>query len=203
MCEGRGRHRKAAGPVYTGRERKPQEGQRQAVCRNRKVLTGKLQSIQRMGFFNIYLKKRYGHITKAVMGHSEDDSDCFTGRHHTAPLERNLLWLYCPHAGLKETNRADRPAGKAAITSVLCLGRSEVLRSLRHYMRAQNQVHHTIDRLEERGLKRGSALKTILKGRERAIISQTNIGTVSKATFGKLLRDVVERIITGYHQTNT
>ena len=28
-----------------------------------------------------------------------------------------------------------------------------------------------------------------LKGRERAIISQTNIGTVSKGTLGKLLRD--------------
>ena len=34
-----------------------------------------------------------------------------------------------------------------------------------------------------------------LKGRERAIVSQTNIGTVSKAThWGKLLRDGVERI---------
>ena len=33
-----------------------------------------------------------------------------------------------------------------------------------------------------------------LKGRERAIVSQTNIGTVSKATLGKLLRDKVERI---------
>ena len=32
-----------------------------------------------------------------------------------------------------------------------------------------------------------------LKGRERATVSQTNIGTVSKATLGKLLRDGVER----------
>ena len=32
------------------------------------------------------------------------------------------------------------------------------------------------------------------KGRQRAIVSQTNIGTVSKATLGKLLRDGVERI---------
>jgi len=28
-----------------------------------------------------------------------------------------------------------------------------------------------------------------LKGRERATVSQTNIGTVSEATLGKLLRD--------------
>ena len=33
-----------------------------------------------------------------------------------------------------------------------------------------------------------------LKGRERAIISQTNIGTVSKGTLGKLLRDEMERM---------
>ena len=32
------------------------------------------------------------------------------------------------------------------------------------------------------------------KGRERAIVSQTNIGTVSKATLGKLERDGVECI---------
>ena len=30
--------------------------------------------------------------------------------------------------------------------------------------------------------------------RERAIVSQTNFGTVSKATLGKLLSDGVERI---------
>ena len=32
-----------------------------------------------------------------------------------------------------------------------------------------------------------------LEGRERAIVSKTNIGTVSKATLGKRLRDGVER----------
>ena len=36
----------------------------------------------------------------------------------------------------------------------LLLGRSKVLRSLRHYLRAQSQRHHTIDRLEERGVER-------------------------------------------------
>ena len=72
--------------------------------------------------------------------------------------------------------------------------RSEVLRSLGHYMRAQSQGHHTIDHLEERGVQRGSAGRSSFRGRERAIVSQTNIGTVSKATLGKLLRDWVERI---------
>ena len=108
---------------------------------------------------------------------------------------RKLLWVYCPeHARVKGNDRADRLAGKATITSGLLLGRYEVLRSLRHYLRVQSQGHHTIDRLEDRGVKRGSARRSSLKGRERAIVSQTNIGTVSKATLGKLLSNGVERI---------
>ena len=101
---------------------------------------------------------------------------------------QKLLWVYCPgHAGV-------RLVGKATITNSLLLRRSEVLRSLRHYLRVQNQGHHTFDRLEERGVERGSDRRSYLKGRERAIVSQTNIGTVSKATLGTLLIDGVERI---------
>ena len=57
-----------------------------------------------------------------------------------------------------------------------------------------SQGHHTIDLLEERGVERGSARRPSFKGRERAIVNQMNIGTVSKATLGKLLIDGVERI---------
>ena len=68
---------------------------------------------------------------------------------------RKLLWEYCPgHAGVKGNDRADTLAGKAALTNGLPLGRSEVLRSLRHYLRAQGRGHHTVDRLEERGVER-------------------------------------------------
>ena len=62
---------------------------------------------------------------------------------------------------------------------------SEGLRTLRHYPRAQSQGHHTVDRLEERGVDRGSSRRPSLKGRERVIFRQTNIGTVSKATLGE------------------
>ena len=62
------------------------------------------------------------------------------------------------------------------------LGRSEVLRSLRHNLRAQSQGYHTIDSLEKRGIVRGSAQRSSLRGRERTIVNQTNVGTVSKAT---------------------
>ena len=82
-------------------------------------------------------------------------------------------------------DRADRLAGKVTLTSGLLLGRSEALRSLRHYLRAQSQGQHTIDRLE-RGVERGSARRSSFKGRERAIVNQTNIRTVSKAALGKL-----------------
>ena len=103
-----------------------------------------------------------------------------------------LLWVYCPgHAGVKGN---DWLAGKATLTSGLLLRRAEVLRSLRHYLRAQSLGHHTIDRLEQTGVERRSARRSSLKGRERAIVNQTNIGTVSKATSGKLPRDRVERI---------
>ena len=80
------------------------------------------------------------------------------------------------------------------LTSGLFLERSKVLRNVRHYLRAKSQGHHAIDRLEERGVERGSARRSSSKGRERVIVSQTNIVTVSKATLGKLLREGVERI---------
>ena len=56
------------------------------------------------------------------------------------------------------------------------------------------QGHHNIDRLEERGVGRGSARRSSLKGRERDMVSQTNIGTVSEAMLGKLIKDGVECI---------
>ena len=47
-------------------------------------------------------------------------------------------------------------------------------------------------------MERGSRRRSSLEGRERAIaVNQTNIGTVLKATLGRLLRDGVERIIRG------
>ena len=98
-----------------------------------------------------------------------------------------LFKVFCPR-------RADSFAGKATLTSGLLLGRSEVLRSLRHNLRAQSQGHHNINRLEPRSVERGSARRFSLKGRERTIVSLTNIVTVSKVTLGTLLRDGMERI---------
>ena len=75
--------------------------------------------------------------------------------------------------------------------SGLHLGRCEVLRNLRQYLRAQIQGHHAIDRLEERGVERGINHSTIFleRTREGHPVGQTNIGTVSGAKLGKRLRD--------------
>ena len=49
-------------------------------------------------------------------------------------------------------------------------------------------------------MERGTARRSSLKGRERAIVSQTAIGTVSKATLGTLLTDGAVRIIMGFSE---
>ena len=117
--------------------------------------------------------------------------ECVSGRRPPSKTPLSVL----PWTSRNEREyRADRLAGNATLTSGLLLGRSEVLRSLRHYLRAQSQGRHTINRLEERIVERGSARQSSLKGRERAIVNQTDIATVSKATLRKLLREGMEDI---------
>ena len=89
---------------------------------------------------------------------------------------------------------ADRLASTADITSGLQLGRAEVLRGLRNFLSTDKPEHHSIDRLKERGVEKGSGRHSTLKGRERSVFSQANIGTVSRATLGRLLRDGAERV---------
>ena len=50
------------------------------------------------------------------------------------------------------------------------------------------------DHLKERGVEKGSGLYSTFQGRERSVLNQTNIGTVSRATLGRLLRDGAERV---------
>ena len=108
---------------------------------------------------------------------------------------RRLLWIYCPgHAGVSGNERADRLASTADITSGLQLGRAEVLRGLRNFLSTDKPEHHSIDRLKERGVEKGSGRHSTLQGREPSVFNQTNIGTVSRATLGRLLRDGAERV---------
>ena len=113
---------------------------------------------------------------------------------HSLRLQR-LLWIYCPgHAGVSGNERADRLASTADITSGLQLGRAEVLRGLRNFLSTDKPEHHSTDRLKERGVEKESGRHSTLQGRERSVFNQTNIGTVSRATLGRLLRDGVERV---------
>ena len=68
-------------------------------------------------------------------------------------------------------------------SQVACFSEALVLRSLRHFLWAQSQGHHNTDHLEERGIKRGSARWSSLKGGVRAIVNKMNIGTVSEGNF--------------------
>ena len=90
------------------------------------------------------------------------------------------------------TEQIDWITIKATFTSGLLLGRTEVLRSLRHYLRAKDI--RSFYRLEERGVERGIARQSSLKGRERTIVNQMNIGTVSKATSGEMSNRRVEHM---------
>ena len=54
--------------------------------------------------------------------------------------------------------------------------------------------HHSIDRLKERGVEKGSGRHSAVQGRERSVFNQASTGTVSRATFGRLLRDGAERV---------
>ena len=63
-----------------------------------------------------------------------------------------------------------------------------MLRGLRNFLNMDRSQHHGIDRLKERGVEKGSGRRSTLQGMERSVFNQTNIGTVSRATLGRLLR---------------
>ena len=65
-----------------------------------------------------------------------------------------------------------------------------------HTLQAQSQAHETFDRLEERGVERGSDRRSSVRGRERVIARQTGTGTAAKTTLGKFLRSASERLRT-------
>ena len=61
------------------------------------------------------------------------------------------------------------------------LGWAELLKGLRNFLNMGRPEHHSIDRLKERGLEKGSGRHSTLRGRERSVFNQTNSGTVLRA----------------------
>ena len=76
----------------------------------------------------------------------------------------------------------------------LQLGGTEALRGLRDFVNMDRPEHHSVDRLKERGVEKGSGRHSTLQRRGRSVFYQTNIGTVLRATLGRLLRDGAERV---------
>ena len=70
---------------------------------------------------------------------------------------------------------------------------AEVLRGLKNFLNMDRPEHHSTDRVKERGVEKGSGRHFTLQGRERSVFNQTNTGTVSRATLGRLLGDGAER----------
>ena len=113
---------------------------------------------------------------------------------HGLRLQR-LLWIYCPgHAGVSGNERANKTASTADITSGLQLGKAEVLRDLRNFLNTNKPEHHSTDRLKERGVEKGSRRHSTHQGQQRSVFNQANIGTVSRATLGRLLIDGAGRV---------
>ena len=107
---------------------------------------------------------------------------------------QSVLWIYCPrHAGVSGNERADRLASTVDITSGLQLG-------LRNFLNMDRPEDHSTDLLKERGEggrgggggEKGSGRHSTLQGRERSVFNQANIGTVSRATLGRLPRGGTE-----------
>ena len=101
--------------------------------------------------------------------------------------------LSMPESG--ENNRADTAVGRATTTNRLCLIRSEVLRSLRHYLQAQIQGHLTTISMRREVEEEDLLYDLPFQRQDRAIVSLTNIGTFYKATVEKHWWDRVEHII--------
>ena len=68
------------------------------------------------------------------------------------------------------------------------------LAGLRNFLNTDKSEHHSIDHLKERGAEKGSGRYSTLQGPEQSVFNQANIGTVSRATLGRLLRDGAERM---------
>ena len=98
------------------------------------------------------------------------------------------------YARMKGNDLAGRWAWKATIANGLRLGRPDVFSNLRHYLQAQSQGHHTIDHLGEGGMERGSARRSSLKGRWRAIVHQTQNWNCFRGNFGEASERRMERI---------
>ena len=155
-------------------------------------------------FYTEILQQAQGLLRKisSYVSFSPDDCSVLHGDcpASTRSLTESLIlcqlqswWLPCSTQRLSSCSWT-LLAVVTACTYRLQLGRAEVFRGLRNFLNMDTLEHHSIDRLKERGVEKGSGRHSTLQGRERFVFNQTNIGTVSRVTLGRLLRDGVEHV---------
>ena len=114
--------------------------------------------------------------------HNENLDNCV---HDKKYIKYILSWTRATSRGKWLSGQA---GGKASIATKSHFGRSKFLSSLRHYSAGTNpRTLHRRPLVGQRRRKR--KLSTILLSHKRAIVNQSNTGTVSNVTLGKLLRD--------------
>ena len=107
--------------------------------------------------------------------------ECVDGRHPSSKTVDVLPWT-CRSEGKwrsRQTGGQSNPHNWLASRKIWSFEELETLPA------GTKPRNHTTDHLAKRGVERGSARWSSLKGRERAIVNQTNVGTVSEATLGK------------------
>ena len=105
-----------------------------------------------------------------------------------------LLWVYCPACrseGMGPSRQTDGQSNPNKWLASRKIWSAEKLETLPACTKPRTSHHWSSGGV--RSPKR-SAGQSSLKGRARAIVNQTNVGRVSKATLPKLLRDGVGRI---------
>ena len=129
-------------------------------CESPRASKESLASVHQNAAFNRRLRQCCGCSSSSCNRRLGSSIIIITTTTTSENCESNEQWNTSCVLVCIENDRADRLAGKVNIATGLRLGRSEVLRSSRHYLRAQSQGRHTIDRMEERGVERGGARRS-------------------------------------------
>ena len=107
----------------------------------------------------------------------------------------NIVWMFSPgHAGVLGNEQADRLAGSAQFGGILMHDKADVVKMLwKNVCSSEEQVeHHSLVRMIQRGVMRGSGRYSTLRGKVKRTHNQT--ATISMRTLCWLLRMGTERL---------
>ena len=110
---------------------------------------------------------------------------------------KRIVWIFSPgHAGVVGNEQADRLAGTAQLGGILMHDKADVVKALwDHVCSSEEQMdHHSLVRMMQRGVTRGSGRYSTLRGKARRTYNQTATGTIGVGTLRWLLRMGTEHI---------